>query len=239
MTVGWENLLKEYLETEYGDGLVHNYETMVLGFFRPAETICPACGRPYGLEDCPRCKTRLSIEREGEVVRIVCKNCDVNYDLPRCKNDGSRLVPFLVGNHRTLFRPYGLLLFSDEEIWRTTNFYKNVCDISNVLPSLHYLNREKFLDKMMLDEILDRTYMWRKTSAGCEFEKKLLEEIFKPAGLLKPIKDFVQMRIEDGLKKNAELIEVDMSAISVYLPQEGRGEIKNKKGKIIIQHIRG
>ncbi len=243
MTIGWEILFEDYLAEAYGDGAISNFKE-VRKSFPHAELICPACRRVYSLDNCLRCEAPLNIKHEKAVVRIVCANCDVSYDRPtnKCKNDGSELIYFLVGNEMTLLRPYGLLLFSDEDAWRTTGFYKEVCDISNVLPPLHYLaDEKKFLDRRVLDATTLKSglYLWKKTNLGTEFEKELFESVFKPAGLLKPIKDFVQIKIENGLEKNAELVNVDVSSLSVFLPSEGRGEVKKKKGTFIIQHVRG
>lgn len=242
MTTGIERFFEDYLKDEennYGDMEVKQYQK-ARKEYRHAEFLCLLGRELYSVKDykCPNCATPLDIVHEDQVVRTKCLNCDVSFHRPECKIHGGTLATFLVGNERTLLRLLFILSVADSERYSTIEYFKKVCDISEISRPLAYLCDKKFFDMLILERgvVPGATYIYRKRPEGIKYEEKLLQPIYH-RGLKIPYHEFVDKRIYNEMYKNGIIADVSISS-TFYPPLSAReGLVEKKERKIIVQHI--
>ncbi len=175
-TKGIEKLFGEYLLNEGREDLKNFYENFRQQF-KPAEKKCPSCGEVYPLGNCPEGHP-LNLEYYGKVVRIVCPECKRYFNRGKCDNCGAELEYFLIGNERTAFRIFSILPLSSENELRNTEFFRKAGDISNILRPLHYLRENMHsLELVTFPKNEHRSYFWKKTQKGQEFEDYFWENM--------------------------------------------------------------
>ncbi len=241
-TKGWETLFEEYLYENNEKYLLQKFKWVRKKAFRHAEQICPGCNTVYGLDHCEICRNPLDIIYSENIPLIKCKNCGETYMRGTCSNEkcGAQLDYFLIGNEKTMLRLAGLLFFSAEkksDELRSTGFYKKVADISNVLSSLHYLDKKmNAIRRIVFPDY--RFYMWKMEPKGDDICKTLLEYIDIAFGFGKYLIDFIDMRIEQSLEKEETLMSKEIIKGKTIRYTQEETEIENIDKERTIIHIK-
>ncbi|MEM5804603.1 MAG: hypothetical protein QXU82_02015 [Candidatus Aenigmatarchaeota archaeon] len=187
--------------------------------FKPAELICKADQRVYGLGLCPDCREQMEVCHEAGDARIRCSS-GRHEDKPfrgRC-GCGHALEFYLIGNERTTIREYMVRMIlggthsirrphknrdsrqrsKEEGMAATSNFVQAIgnfsADVSDVLWRLEALGEVRTVDAPMRS---DARYAFSLTVKGRERLKQFYDTKLDQFCLREPVAEFMEWVFAD------------------------------------------